>query len=278
MNSGPSARPGDYTAWLLDPVEPTAVYAALDAGCGDGRRTAALRLILPPHALVAAVDLDRAAAHGVGSIAGVDAVQGDIARLPYPDGAFDVVLAGHVLYYPSDLASWLREIRRVMSPGGLLLAATNSAQSGRRLLDLHVEACRRAGHEAMARRALAASARDRFTLENGADQLRRVFGDVSVRRRDDPLVFQSVAQALDVYRGGLFARGAPDGAREGDLQRLAAALAPHMRDAITDGNADAVLAASIFHFGTHPIMDVKRQMRAAGIPMRMEHADYDDVL
>ena len=232
MTSGPSAHEGDYTTWLLDPVEPAAVYAALDAGCGDGTRTAALRRLLPPHALVAAVDLDRVAAHGAGSIAGVDAVRGDIARLPYPDGAFDVVLAGHVLYYPSDLAAWLREIRRVMSLGGLLLAATNSTQSGRRLLDLHAAACRRAGHEAMARRALASTARDRFTLENGADQLRRVFGDVSVRRRDDPLVFQSVEQALDVYRGGLFARGAPDGAREGDLQRLAATLAPHMRDAL----------------------------------------------
>ena len=54
--------------------------------------------------------------------------------------------------------------------------------------------------------------------------------------------------------------------------------AQHMIDAIREGQADAVLAASIFHFGTHPIMDVKRQMQAAGIPMRMEHADYDDVL
>ncbi len=54
--------------------------------------------------------------------------------------------------------------------------------------------------------------------------------------------------------------------------------AQHMIDAIALGNADAVLAASIFHFGTHPIMDVKRQMQAAGIPIRMEHADYDDVL
>ena len=54
--------------------------------------------------------------------------------------------------------------------------------------------------------------------------------------------------------------------------------AQHMIDAVVDGNADAVLAASIFHFGTHPIMDVKRQMHVAGIPMRMEHADYDDVL
>jgi len=49
MNSGPSARPGDYTAWLLDPVEPTAVYAALDAGCGDGRRYLQDRCLFKEH-------------------------------------------------------------------------------------------------------------------------------------------------------------------------------------------------------------------------------------
>ena len=54
--------------------------------------------------------------------------------------------------------------------------------------------------------------------------------------------------------------------------------AQHMIDAIHEGNADAVLAASIFHFGTHPIMDVKRQLQAANIPIRMESAAYADLL
>ena len=54
--------------------------------------------------------------------------------------------------------------------------------------------------------------------------------------------------------------------------------AAHMIDAIVEGRADAVLAASIFHYGTYSFTEVKRQMRDAGIPVRMEHADYDDVL
>ena len=232
-NRGPSPGDGDYTAWLLAPVDPQAVYAALDAGCGNGTRTAALRRRLAPHALVSAVDLDRGAVRAAGSIAGVDAARADISRLPHPDDSFDVVLAGHVLYYPSDLAGWLREIRRVMSRDGMLLAATNSAQSGRRLLEIHADACRRAGKEAMAARALAPTARHRFTLENGADQLRRVFADVTVRTRDDPLVFDSLAQALAEYRAGLFARGAPARMPRADRERLADELAPHMRDSLT---------------------------------------------
>lgn len=44
----------------------------------------------------------------------------------------------------------------------------------------------------------------------------------------------------------------------------------HLRDAILQGHADAVLAASIFHFGEHSISDVKRYLRQCGIPVRIE--------
>ena len=56
-----------------------------------------------------------------------------------------------------------------------------------------------------------------------------------------------------------------------------AGSAAHMIDAVRDGRADAVLAASIFHFGTCRISDVKREMAAAGLPMRLEHPTLDDL-
>jgi len=43
----------------------------------------------------------------------------------------------------------------------------------------------------------------------------------------------------------------------------------HLVDAIVKGKADAVLAASIFHFGQFTIEETKRFMRAAGIPVRL---------
>jgi len=42
----------------------------------------------------------------------------------------------------------------------------------------------------------------------------------------------------------------------------------HLYDAIVEGKADAVLAASIFHRRIHAIADVKRALQAAGIPVR----------
>jgi cyclase len=37
---------------------------------------------------------------------------------------------------------------------------------------------------------------------------------------------------------------------------------------VTEGHASAVLAASIFHFGTYTIAEAKDHMRRAGLPMR----------
>ncbi len=43
----------------------------------------------------------------------------------------------------------------------------------------------------------------------------------------------------------------------------------HLAEGIRDGHATAVLAASIFHFGTFTIAEAKQAMAAAGIPMRL---------
>lgn len=43
----------------------------------------------------------------------------------------------------------------------------------------------------------------------------------------------------------------------------------HMVDAVTVGRADAVLAASVFHFGTFTIREAKEYMAARGIPVRL---------
>ena len=44
----------------------------------------------------------------------------------------------------------------------------------------------------------------------------------------------------------------------------------HLVDGIKEGHATAVLAASIFHFGTFTIGQAKAHMAAAGIPMRLD--------
>ena len=42
----------------------------------------------------------------------------------------------------------------------------------------------------------------------------------------------------------------------------------HLVDAVEEGHADAVLCASIFHYGSYTVREAKDRMRAAGIPVR----------
>ena len=44
----------------------------------------------------------------------------------------------------------------------------------------------------------------------------------------------------------------------------------HFAEGILEGEADAVLAASVFHFGTFTIRQVKEYMASQGIPVRLD--------
>ena len=44
----------------------------------------------------------------------------------------------------------------------------------------------------------------------------------------------------------------------------------HLVDGVKQGHASAVLAASIFHFGTYTIGEAKTHMAKAGLPMRLD--------
>ena len=43
----------------------------------------------------------------------------------------------------------------------------------------------------------------------------------------------------------------------------------HLAQVLKDGRASAVLAASIFHFGTYTVKQAKEYLRLAGLPVRL---------
>lgn len=57
-------------------------------------------------------------------LANVRCEQADMADLPYAEGSFDVVVAANVLHLVPDLGSALASVRRVLAPGGRLVAPT----------------------------------------------------------------------------------------------------------------------------------------------------------
>jgi SAM-dependent methyltransferase len=97
----------------------------LDAGCGAGPLSAGLRA---KGAIMAGFDGSPAMIELARERLGEDVLLrvADLAEpLPFPDDAFDDVVASLVFHYLGDWAGPLAEIRRVLRPGGRLILSVN---------------------------------------------------------------------------------------------------------------------------------------------------------
>ena len=99
----------------------------LDCGTGTGAMSRALAKVLRAPFSLDAIDispvmLDRADENLRSDGIEVALRQGDMRRLPYRDAAFDIVMTAHVLEHLPDPDVALREMVRVLKPGGLLIA------------------------------------------------------------------------------------------------------------------------------------------------------------
>lgn len=97
----------------------------LEVGCGPGRL--AERLRDERGIRVTAVDSSERMV-ALTRARGIDARLGDVQALAFADQSFDAVIAAWMLYHVADLDHGLREIARVLRPGGALIATTNSEQ------------------------------------------------------------------------------------------------------------------------------------------------------
>jgi SAM-dependent methyltransferase len=159
-----SPREGSFDTfgWLASMVEGE---RSVEIGCGNGRYLERIDGCIGMDLSMGMLDAARA------RVAGRPLVQGDAQALPFPDAAFDTVLAPMMLYHVPDRAQAAREMRRVLRPGGVAIATTNSDRAHQALKDL-VEAV--VGNGWRWGRASA----DEFSMENGAAQLAVAFASV----------------------------------------------------------------------------------------------------
>ncbi|MEO8083893.1 MAG: methyltransferase domain-containing protein [Ardenticatenales bacterium] len=99
----------------------------LDMGCGRGFYLKFTRELYP-HADVVGVELDRPLlATAKAQVPGVRTVNGNVYRLPFADGAFDKILFTEVIEHIPDDRAALRELARVLAPGGRIAITTPNA-------------------------------------------------------------------------------------------------------------------------------------------------------
>lgn len=108
-------------------LDETAALDILEVGCGPGALARSLRRWYP-RTRVTGIDRDsRFIAFARENVGGVEFLEGDAARLPFPDRSFDVTISNTVQEHIEPTAFW-GEQRRVLRPGGVCLCL--SARKG----------------------------------------------------------------------------------------------------------------------------------------------------
>ena len=120
--------PTIFRPWAEDlfaRVQPSARERILDVGCGTGIVARIVRERCGPSASITGVDLNPdmiAVARGLAP--DITWQQGNAVELPFGDASFDLVLSQQALQFFPDRAAGIREMRRVLAPGGRIALST----------------------------------------------------------------------------------------------------------------------------------------------------------
>ena len=122
-----------HKSWRNDMMEQMNVQenaAVLDVCCGTADWTVALAEEVGPKGQVIGLDFSEsmleAATDKVAPYEQVELVQGDAMNLPFPDNSFDYVTIGFGLRNIRDYRQALREMHRVLKPGGMFASLETS--------------------------------------------------------------------------------------------------------------------------------------------------------
>ena len=192
-----SERPNaQFFDWVVDQLDPQPGQLVADVGCGPGTYQSR---IAARGASIIGLDLSEGMLRECRTVAtqhdhSIALVRADAQALPLATASCDLLLAAQMLYHVPDRELALREMRRVLKPGGRIVLVTGSGD-GSRYMQLHYEIVRELGYEP------GDSGGDRFTLKDTA-LVATAFPHAEVRRFENALVFPDPAAVLRFYASG----------------------------------------------------------------------------
>ena len=128
--------------------------SVLEVGCGDGHLLAMLPKYLPSVQLFG-IDLTAGMLQQARECVGPETnlIQADGQQLPFAPGCFDLVVCAHAFHHFPDQSQALREMRRVLRPGGVacVLDGDRDDAFGWLLFDVFIRCCEGPVHHASAR-------------------------------------------------------------------------------------------------------------------------------
>ncbi len=124
------------TAWGLQQLTPARNAAILDIGCGGGATVGKL-VAMAPEGRVVGLDYSAASVavsretntHEI-EAGRVQIELGSVSALPFGDSTFDLVTAIETHYYWPDLPANVREVHRVLKPGGTFALIAETYRGG----------------------------------------------------------------------------------------------------------------------------------------------------
>ncbi len=190
----------DIDEWMLDVLDLQPGLRILDVGCGAGKQCFLFHEHLKGQAEIIGGDvnpelLDKARSENARRGAPITFTELDFnKRFPYEDDTFDLLSCCFAIYYAADIPFTIREMHRVLKPGGRLFTTGPMPENKQLFYDII--------KEATGKPIPPMPGSSRYSSEI-LDAIKATFAEVEVHIFENPLVFPDAEPFLEYTRASL---------------------------------------------------------------------------
>lgn len=190
-----STNKKDWHEWLFDHYKIESGSTILELGAGDGTFWMKNKDRIPEDWKITLSDFSNGmlkdAQRKIGNNLSITFKAIDIQDIPFEDNSFDTVIANHMLYHVPNRLQVIKEVRRVLKPGGVFYSSTIGKQHMVEFNELLKGFDPNLGFD------LTNVQADAFGLENGTEQLENFFDQVQLTCFPGGLLIDDVRAIAD---------------------------------------------------------------------------------